>query len=155
MAAFRRYRYHSFPVIDDHRVLGLLTMDRVEALPASRRASTRARDLVEADEDLLIDEHDDVAELLERPSFQRLGRAHGAWRRRHPLDHGSAACGKGPAPQPARWGAGSALMRPPPCRGGSGPWRRGGARSARIGTLVGGTDRRSGIASDATAPSGI
>jgi predicted transcriptional regulator len=74
-SAFARYRYRSFPVVDDHRILGLLTIDRVEALPTSRRASTLARDLVEADPELVINEHADVAELLERPGFQRLGRA--------------------------------------------------------------------------------
>jgi Zn-dependent protease len=73
--AFARYRYRSFPVFDGNPVLGLLTIDRVEALPPAKRASTLVRDLVETDPDLFVDEHADVAELLERPGFQRLGRA--------------------------------------------------------------------------------
>ncbi len=43
--------------------------------PPSRRTSTLARDLVESDPDLFVDEDADVVELLERPGFQRIGRA--------------------------------------------------------------------------------
>jgi Zn-dependent protease len=75
VSAFARDRYRSFPVIDGDRVLGVLTIDRVEALPPARRGSALARDLVESDPDLFVDEDTDVAELLERPAFQRIGRA--------------------------------------------------------------------------------
>jgi len=74
-SAFARYRYRSFPVLDGERVLGLLTIDRVEALPPARHASTLTRDLVETDPDLFVDEEADIVELLQRPGFQRLGRA--------------------------------------------------------------------------------
>jgi CBS domain-containing protein len=75
LEAFTRHRYRSFPVFDGDRVLGLLTIDRVEALDPTRRGTTRVRDLVDADPGLFVDEDADVAELLERPAFQRLGRA--------------------------------------------------------------------------------
>jgi Zn-dependent protease len=73
--AFARHRYRSFPVSDRGRVLGLLSIDRVEALDPSRRGSTLVGDLAETDPDLFVDESADVAELLERPAFQKLGRA--------------------------------------------------------------------------------
>jgi Zn-dependent protease len=72
---FARHRYRSFPVLDGDRVLGLLTIERVEALDPSRRDSTLVSELVETDPELFVDESADVAELLERPAFQRLGRA--------------------------------------------------------------------------------
>ena len=75
VTAFGRHRYRVFPVVEHERVLGLLTIDRVESLPPSRRTSTLARDLVESDPDLFVDEDADVVELLERPGFQRIGRA--------------------------------------------------------------------------------
>jgi predicted transcriptional regulator len=75
VAAFTRHRYGAFPVLENERVIGLLTIDRVEALAAPRRASALARDLVESDPDLFVDKDTDVAEVLERPGFQRVGRA--------------------------------------------------------------------------------
>jgi Zn-dependent protease/predicted transcriptional regulator len=75
LGAFARYRYRSFPVFDGDQVLGLLTIDRVEAQDRAAWDSTLVRDLVETDPALFIDESADVAELLERPAFQRLGRA--------------------------------------------------------------------------------
>jgi Zn-dependent protease/predicted transcriptional regulator len=75
VSAFARYRYRSFPVLDGERVFGLLTIDRVEALAPEKRGTTLARDLAETDQELFVDEHDDVAELIQRSAFQRLGRA--------------------------------------------------------------------------------
>ena len=68
------HRYRAFPVVDGDRVLGLITIDRVEALPASRRSSTLVRDLVDTDPDLFTTEDADVADLVERPAFGRIGR---------------------------------------------------------------------------------
>jgi hypothetical protein len=51
-----------------------LTIDQVGALAPARRGATLARDLAETDPNLFVDEHADVAELLQRPAFQRLGR---------------------------------------------------------------------------------
>jgi Zn-dependent protease len=73
--AFARHRYRSFPVSDRGQITGLLTIDRVEALDPSRRGATLVRELVDTDPDLFVDQGDDVADLLERPAFQRLGRA--------------------------------------------------------------------------------
>jgi Zn-dependent protease len=74
VGAFGRYRYHAFPVVDGDRVIGLVTIDSVEALPGSRRASTLVRDLVDPDPDLFTSEDADVAELVDRPGFGRIGR---------------------------------------------------------------------------------
>jgi predicted transcriptional regulator len=72
---FVRYRFQGFPVIGEDGVLGLVTIERVEATPAERRPTTRVGELVEDDPELFINEHADVAELLERPAFRRVGRA--------------------------------------------------------------------------------
>ncbi len=73
---FARYRYTAFPVIDERsRLLGLATVDRVEALPPERRALARVAEIVDADPTLVISEDTDVARLLERPAFARVGRA--------------------------------------------------------------------------------
>jgi hypothetical protein len=44
-------------------------------VPEARRAGTTAAELALDDEELVVDEHQDVAELLEGPAFQRVGRA--------------------------------------------------------------------------------
>jgi Zn-dependent protease len=72
---FARYRYKAFPVVDDGTLVGLLDLGAVEHLPAARRAATPVGEIAVRDEALVIDEHQDVAELLERPAFQRHGRA--------------------------------------------------------------------------------
>lgn len=73
--AFAQHRFRAFPVVDGERVLGLLTLERVEALVRAGRDGTLARDAAERDPDIVVGEHLDVAELLERAGFQRLGRA--------------------------------------------------------------------------------
>jgi Zn-dependent protease len=72
---FVPYRYTAYPVIDAGRPVGLIDTSHVERVPAARRASTTVREAAIVDRDLLIGEHQDVAELLERPAFQRAGRA--------------------------------------------------------------------------------
>lgn len=72
---FARHRFRAFPVVGPEGVLGLVSIDRVEAVPASLRPTTSLSELVEDDPGLFIDEHADVAELLERPAFRRVGRA--------------------------------------------------------------------------------
>jgi Zn-dependent protease len=73
---FARYRYTVFPVIDARqRLVGLLMLDRVQALPPGQRASTPVEQIAERDPALVVGEDDDVAELLERPAFARVGRA--------------------------------------------------------------------------------
>jgi Zn-dependent protease len=72
---FADHRYRAFPVVDGDRVRGVLTIDRMEAIPAPQRTTMRVRDMIDDDRQLFIDEHTDVAELLDRPAFQRVGRA--------------------------------------------------------------------------------
>lgn len=72
---FLRYRYTAFPVIDGGRPVGLVDVHAVERLPAKRRDSTPVGEVAATDPELIVDEHRDVAELLEQPAFQRVGRA--------------------------------------------------------------------------------
>ncbi len=72
---FVRHRYSAFPVLDGARLVGLVDVAAVEHVPSARRRSTTVGEVAFQDSDLVIDEHQDVAELLERPVFQRVGRA--------------------------------------------------------------------------------
>jgi Zn-dependent protease len=72
---FVRYGYTAFPVVDGGRPVGLIDVERVERVPARRRAATSVGAAAASDPDLVVSEHQDVAELLERPAFQRVGRA--------------------------------------------------------------------------------
>jgi Zn-dependent protease/CBS domain-containing protein len=72
---FFRYRYSAFPVLDGGRPVGLVDLHAVERVPAHRRSTVTVGEVAVLDPDLVVDEHQDVAELLERPVFQRVGRA--------------------------------------------------------------------------------
>jgi len=73
---FARYGYTAFPVVDAQRgLLGLVTIDRVQALAPGRRAMTDVTEIVDGDPALVASEDLDVARLLERPAFARVGRA--------------------------------------------------------------------------------
>lgn len=72
---FIRYRYSAFPVTEGTRPLGLVNLAAVERVAADRRARTPVGDIAIHHPSLLIDEHQDVADLLERPAFQEIGRA--------------------------------------------------------------------------------
>ncbi len=72
---FSRYRFQSFPVLDPTGVVGLVTIDRLEHLPRDQLERTPVFALADPDPTLLVDERGDIAELLVRPSFQRVGRA--------------------------------------------------------------------------------
>jgi CBS domain-containing protein len=72
---FVAHRYSAFPVLDGDRLVGLIDVGTVERLSAGRRRETTAGEAAFYDRDLVVDEHQDVAELLERPAFQRVGRA--------------------------------------------------------------------------------
>ena len=67
--------YRAFPVLDGERLLGLLDADTARRVPAVERDALTAGELVSYQPELVVDEHQDVAELLERPAFERLGRA--------------------------------------------------------------------------------
>lgn len=72
---FVPYRYAAFPVLDGGRPVGLVDLDAVEPIPAHRRAALTVGQVAVLDPDLIVDEHQDVGALLERPVFQRVGRA--------------------------------------------------------------------------------
>lgn len=72
---FVRHRYSAFPVLDGDRLVGLIDLAAVERVAADRRRSTTAAEAAFDEPTLVVDEHQDVAELLERPAFQRVGRA--------------------------------------------------------------------------------
>lgn len=72
---FVRHRYSAFPVTEDERAVGLIDMATVERVPAARRATTSVGEVAVRDPSLLIQPTQDVAELIERPAFQRVGRA--------------------------------------------------------------------------------
>ncbi|MBK5220501.1 MAG: site-2 protease family protein [Thermoleophilia bacterium] len=72
---FVRYRHTAFPVTGDDGLVGLVNLEAVGRVPAARRAETPVGQIAIDDPALVIDQHQDVAELLERPAFQRVGRA--------------------------------------------------------------------------------
>ena len=73
---FLPYRYTSFPVVDESgRAVGLLSVAQIEALAPSQRVERRIGEIADRDRGLLVDGDEDVARVLERPSFARVGRA--------------------------------------------------------------------------------
>ena len=73
---FARYRYTAFPVIDDTgHAVGMLSIDQLERTSVADRARMLVEQLADRDAALLIREQADVADLLERPAFVRVGRA--------------------------------------------------------------------------------
>jgi Zn-dependent protease len=72
---FALHRYRSFPVVDGHGVLGLVTIDRIEAMDPGERRERTVGQIAERDPDLFVNEHTDIGALLGRPAFMRLGRA--------------------------------------------------------------------------------
>ena len=72
---FVKYRFSAFPVVDKGKPIGLIDVASAERVPAQRRLMTSVREVAITEPDLIIDESQDIAELLERPAFQRLGRA--------------------------------------------------------------------------------
>jgi Zn-dependent protease/predicted transcriptional regulator len=73
---FRPYRYTTFPVVDElGRAVGLVSIAQVEALARQHRASLELAGVVDRDPGLIVHGEEDVAGLLERPAFARVGRA--------------------------------------------------------------------------------
>jgi len=73
---FVPYRYTAFPAVDiQGRLVGLVTVAQVQAIPPHQRATLRVADIVDRDPELTIREDEDVSGLLERPAFGRVGRA--------------------------------------------------------------------------------
>lgn len=69
------HRFTAFPVLEGGEAVGLIDAATVQRVPAAVRARTRVGEVAVRDPSLLVSEHQDVAELLERPAFQRVGRA--------------------------------------------------------------------------------
>ncbi len=75
-AYFVPYGYTAFPVIDGAgRAQGLLSIETVQGMGEQRRRDTSALAAADGDPALFISEEEDVAELLGRPAFMRVGRA--------------------------------------------------------------------------------
>jgi CBS domain-containing protein len=72
---FIPHRFSAFPVLEDGRLIGLVDTAAVERVPVDRRASTSVGDAALYDPELVVEEDQDVADLIERPAFQRVGRA--------------------------------------------------------------------------------
>ncbi len=72
---FIRYRYAAFPVVEDGHPVGLVDLPMLQQVPERQRQLTPVGDVAERDPELVIGVHQDVAELLERPAFRRVGRA--------------------------------------------------------------------------------
>lgn len=68
-------RLTAFPVLRDGRLVGLVDIETVKRVPAGRRGATTVGEVAFYDESLVVPEDQDVAELLERPAFARVGRA--------------------------------------------------------------------------------
>lgn len=72
---FAQRRYSSFPVTDDHRVTGLLTIDRVREVPPNLWSATRVGEVADREAELFIEPSTDVGDLFDSPAFVRDGRA--------------------------------------------------------------------------------
>ena len=73
---FERHRFTAFPITDrSGRAVGLLSIGQLERTPRSAWSTTTAGQLADPDPELILGEQEDVAQLLERPGFTRVGRA--------------------------------------------------------------------------------
>lgn len=68
-------RFAAFPVLEGGRLVGLIDRGSVERVPPARRATTTVREACVEEPSLVVGESTDVVELLDRPAFQRVGRA--------------------------------------------------------------------------------
>jgi Zn-dependent protease/CBS domain-containing protein len=73
---FARHRFTAFPITDQTgRAVGLLSIDQLEKAPQSAWSTITSGKLAERDPELILREEMHVAQLLERPTFARVGRA--------------------------------------------------------------------------------
>jgi len=72
---FLIHRVAAFPVLDGGRLIGLIDRRTVEGVPEGSRAAITVGEACIREPGLVIDEDQDVAELVERPAFRRVGRA--------------------------------------------------------------------------------
>lgn len=73
---FVPYRYTAFPVVDPlGRFAGMIAVNRLEQVPPGERSGHSVADYADRDPGLAVGEDEDVATLLTRPAFSRVGRA--------------------------------------------------------------------------------
>ena len=72
---FATLGYHAFPVMENGKPIGLLSIDQVSRLPTERQETSRAGELADRDPSLIVDEDVTVEELLGSPGFKRHRRA--------------------------------------------------------------------------------
>ncbi len=68
-------RHAAFPVTEGGRAVGLVNRGAIGRVPAGRRDTTSVGEIAIRDPSIVVDEHTDTAELLERPAFQEAGGA--------------------------------------------------------------------------------
>lgn len=68
-------KHPAFPVVDGGRLVGLVDTASVQRVPPHQRETTTVGEIAVDDPTLVIKEDQDVAEMLERPAFVRVGRA--------------------------------------------------------------------------------
>lgn len=73
---FERYRYTSFPVVDEFdRPVGLLSIADVERTPRSQWHTRTVQQIADGDPELRVVVNEDATLLFDRPRFLRVGRA--------------------------------------------------------------------------------
>jgi Zn-dependent protease len=68
-------KHPAFPVVEGNRLVGLIDIDTVKGVPAENQGTATVGEVAFYDPSLVVREDQDVAELLERPAFVRVGRA--------------------------------------------------------------------------------
>lgn len=72
---FLTAKHPAFPVVENGQVVGLVDTAAVERVPPRRRPDTSVGEIADKDPSLVVRDDQDVAEMLERPAFVRIGRA--------------------------------------------------------------------------------
>jgi len=73
---FERHRCSALPVTEAAgRVVGLLSIEQLEHTLRADRHTTRVGEIADRDPEILVDEREDIAALLEHPAFARTGHA--------------------------------------------------------------------------------
>jgi Zn-dependent protease/predicted transcriptional regulator len=68
-------RFSAFPVLEGGRLVGLIDRAAIERVSPSRRAATAVGEACTEEPSLVVDESTELVDLIERPAFQRVGRA--------------------------------------------------------------------------------
>lgn len=67
--------FQAFPVVEDGRAVGLLSIDQIQALPEESRARARVGDLADRDPGVFVSEDVTIDQLMDSRGFQRHRRA--------------------------------------------------------------------------------